>query len=80
MKYHMSLNVRGFLSHNKFPDKYIGMFRHDNGRSMEPGEAREILYDELAKGHEVIPMCFPNDCPDYDYGKDGGCPGHEEAA
>lgn len=72
---HMCLNVRGFLSNNRFPDAYRGMFKHDDGRSMTPDEARNTLYDELAKGHEVIPL--GSVCDGFDY-SGGGCPSHSE--
>jgi hypothetical protein len=71
--HHLCLNIRGFLSNSRFPKAYEGMFKHDDGRSMTPEEARETLYDELAKGHEVIP--FGPVCEGFDYGG-GGCPGH----
>lgn len=49
------------------------MFKHEDGRSMTPEEARDQLYDELAKGHEVIPF---GPCDNFDYKT--GCRGHEK--
>lgn len=79
----MCMNVRGFLQNSKFPKDFKGMFRTDEGRSLSPEEARENLYDEIAKGHHVIPLdsgcrnpCSRTGCKGFNYGKGGGCPGH----
>lgn len=69
---HMCLDVRGFLKNSKKRD-YKGMFKHDDGRTMTPDEAKDALLDELAKGHVVIPFGKP--CDGFDY-SGGGCPGH----
>lgn len=74
---HCCLNVRGFLSNTRFPSGYVGVFKHDDGRPMSPAEARETLYDELAKGHEVIPCVSADQCPGFDF-TGGGCPGHPD--
>jgi len=37
-------------------------------------EFKNSLYDELAKGHEVIPM---GECEGFDYKT--GCPGHDSS-
>lgn len=68
----MCLSVRGALNMPK--SKLRGWIRHDSGRLMTPDEARHALMDELAKGHEVIPMGEP--CEGFDYTK--GCPGHPD--
>jgi hypothetical protein len=81
----MCLSVRGFLKNAKFPRDYLNMFKHDDGRSMTPDEARDCLMDELKNGHEVIPMsdkcgnpCEQPGCAGFEYHKEmGGCPGHE---
>lgn len=86
MKVYMCLSVRGFLRNCKFPKDYRGVFKHDDGRSMEPEEARQTLLDELAKGHEVIPMdagcgnpCSRKGCKGFDFAaRMGGCPGCDE--
>lgn len=72
--FHMCLNVRGALM-NWSDSRFIGVFKHDDGRSMTPREAKETLLDELSKGHEVIP-CGPV-CEGFDF-SGGGCPGHQE--
>ena len=72
---HMCMSVRGFLSNSKFPRDFIRMFKRPDGTSLSPEEARDHLYDELAQGHEVIPLSG-EPCPGFDY-SGGGCPGHE---
>lgn len=72
---HIALNVRGFLRNHPFPDGYRGVFKHDDGRPMSPNEARDHLLDELARGHELIPI---GTCDNFDYSAGGGCRGHEE--
>jgi hypothetical protein len=71
---HGALNVRGFLKNARFPRGYRGVFRHDDGRLMTPDEARNHLLDELARGHELIPV---GACDDFDYSAGGGCRGHD---
>ena len=71
---HCCMSVRGFLSHSKFPRDYRDMFTREDGTTLTPSEAREILYDHLAQGHEVIPLTS-EPCPGFDY-SGGGCPGH----
>lgn len=44
MKFHMCMDVQGFMSRAKFPRDYRGMFKHDDGRSMTPDEARDQLF------------------------------------
>lgn len=83
----MCMDVRGFLRNSQFPRDFRGMFKHDDGRSMTPEEAREALFDELAKGHKLIPLnekcgnpCQQSaKCAGFRYGRDigGGCPGYE---
>jgi hypothetical protein len=68
----MCLSVRGALRWSK--RRLAGMFRHETGRRMNGDEAREALFDELAHGHEVIPM---SKCEGFDFVT--GCPGHERA-
>jgi len=54
----------------------VGMFKHPTEkRSMTPREAEDFLMDELAKGHEVIPIC---DCDNFDFKENGGCQGHDD--
>jgi hypothetical protein len=79
---YMCLNVRGALRNMTKREKR-GMFKHDDGRTMTADEADDALMDELVKGHEVIPMsttcgnpCSYASCTGFDYGPEGGCPGH----
>ena len=71
--FHMSLSVRGALSKStrEFRNQIVPMLQHDDGRPMSEHEARNALFDELAQGHEVIPI---GDCDHFDYKK--GCLGH----
>lgn len=69
---HVSLSIRGALR-NWNPSEWVGVVT-ENGRTLEPEEFRDRLFDELAKGHEVIP--YGEECEGFDYGG-GGCPGHE---
>ena len=48
-----------------------GLLRHDDGRRMTADEARDVLLDEIAKGHKVIPC---GTCDNFDY--QDGCMGH----
>jgi hypothetical protein len=42
------------------------MFKHPSGtRSMTPDEAFDLLLDELAKGHEMLP--FSDACRNWDW-------------
>ena len=73
MRWHMKLNIRGFIRNSRFPQDY-GVFEHDDGRAMTPAEAQDMLLDELAKGHTVIPC---GKCNNFDY-SGGGCQGHRD--
>ena len=65
---HSGLDVRGAL---KWPKgKLKGMFTHESGRSTTANESRDILLDELAKGHELLPL---GPCDNWDY--QSGCQG-----
>lgn len=68
---HFCIDIRGFIKNNRFPKGYRGVFQHDDGTPMDPNEAREFLFDELAKGRKVIP-CGP--CDNFSY--ETGCGGH----
>ena len=64
---HCCMSVRGALRNRD----YTGIM-HDDGRPMTKSEAFDALCDELAKGHEVIPM---GPCDNFDFKK--GCLGHD---
>lgn len=73
--YHMSLSVRGALSWP--PSEFRkaagphGYIKKNDGTAFTVEELREALFDELAQGHEKIPM---GECDNFD-GKTG-CRGH----
>lgn len=69
----MCLSVKGALSNWKLKD-FRKMFRHEDGSFYTPQEAKEALIEELALGHDVIPM---GNCDNFDYKK--GCLGHAQA-
>lgn len=82
-RYHLCMNIAGFMRNNRFPEDYL-VFERDDGTPMEPQEAREMLGREIAKGHKVLPCssecgspCDHADkgCVGFDYFK-GGCPGY----
>ncbi|WP_454752108.1 hypothetical protein [Cupriavidus necator] len=67
---HMALDVKGFLK-NATKRQYRGMFRHNDGRTMTPDEAKDYLLDALAAGNEFIPF---GKCDNFD--PKSGCLGH----
>lgn len=71
--YHMCMSVRGVLlwpkSEQRRGLKYIT--KDDGTPFRTTDELRNALLDELAKGHEVIPMEI---CDNFDWKK--GCQGH----
>jgi len=70
---HMSMSVRGALSMSKVELRRMApSITIDGVRLQTADQVREFFMDELAKGHEVIPM---TDCDNFDYKK--GCLGHE---
>lgn len=69
--YHMCLDVKGALKNWKLKD-FRGMFRDDSGRTLTPHEARDVLLDELSKGHNLIPY---GQCDNFDFAEHG-CMGH----
>jgi len=71
--YHVHLSVRAAL--RDFSRKELAsLFQSTKtGKSLSVDEAKEVLYDHLAQGHEVIPLGPV--CAGFDWtGK--GCPGH----
>ena len=72
--YHLALSVRGALawSRKEFREATVWIKR-DDGSPMTPEQIREALYDELAKGHERIPM---GACDNFD--PKTGCRGHAQ--
>ena len=82
--FYMHLDVRGALNNLQRSRAKKSAFTDDQGRPITRLEAIDGLMDELAKGHECMPMskrcgkpCKNSPlCIGFDYGKNGGCPGH----
>lgn len=72
---HLSLSIRGALK-NWSNRMFEGLFRDDDGRTLSASEAKDHLLEQLAQGHEVLPMS--KDCIGFDFKE--GCPGHESEA
>lgn len=70
--HHGCLDVRGALT-NWTNRQLAGMFRHPDGRRMTGPEVKAQLLDELAQGHEVLPL---GECEGFDHKT--GCPGHRQ--
>jgi len=80
-RYHLCLNIQGFMQQNRFPDGY-DIFQQEDGTPMSPGAAFTYLNAEEAKGHKVIPCsaecgnpCEQKGCKGFDFAG-GGCPGY----
>ena len=72
---HMCVSVRGAIGNlQRSRAKMAPGMSHAGGRPMTRLEAIDALFDELEKGHKVLPMGEP--CEGFDY-SGGGCPGHE---
>ncbi len=72
-RFHMSLSVRGALNWPKAEMRRLAKsMTKPDGSAMTPQEAREALMDELAKGHEVVPI--GTICDNWDWKE--GCKGH----
>lgn len=71
---HMSMSVRGVLSwpESEFRNALNWITKNDGTKFATTAELRNCFFDELAKGHEVVPMA--SDCEGFDYVH--GCPGH----
>lgn len=85
MRYSICQSVRGALKELNRSRAKKSYYQSDKGVPLSRLEAIDALMDELAQGHEVIPLgdeC-ENPCPHadkgctgFDYGKGGGCPGY----
>lgn len=77
---HMCMSVRGVLRREKsYLRKALTWLLKDDGQPFASvADLREALLDELAKGHEVIPMTR-EPCEGFDY-SGGGCRGHDVPA
>lgn len=73
---HMCLSVRGVLKYSpRELRRACTWILKADGSMHTPDSLREALMDELAEGHEVLPMS--SKCEGFDYKT--GCPGHETA-
>jgi len=73
--YHCHISVRGYierLSCRSREAKRVVRGMTVNGRQATPEEAREWLMDQLAQGHEAVPIGDP--CDGWDWKT--GCQGH----
>lgn len=70
---HCCLSIRGAMRWSK--RQLRSMLRREDGSYATAEEAWTFLADELAKGHEVLPM---GECEGFSY--QTGCPGHSSPA
>lgn len=71
---HLAADIRGMLRNHHQKGSLNGVFEDiETGQKLTDDEAREYLYDCLAKGWKVIPM---GDCDNFDY--QTGCKGHSD--
>lgn len=72
---HICISVRGMLNWSKAEAKrnMKSITKSDGTHYRDFDELRHELMNELAAGHEVLPMGEP--CEGFDYKT--GCPGHE---
>ena len=68
---HFCADIRGMLNNHTRKGSLNGVFTDETGRKIPHDEARDYLYDCLAKGWRVIPM---GECDNFDY--QTGCKGH----
>lgn len=69
----MGVSVRGALMN--WSDKELAaLLIRDDGTKPSASEAKAFLLDELAKGHERLPM---GECDNWDWKR--GCLGHEQS-
>jgi hypothetical protein len=74
--YHMCISVRGMLAWGERETKrqLRSITKDDGTRFSGVREFRDMLMDELAAGHEVLPM--GKACDNFDWKK--GCQGHRK--
>ena len=73
---HMCISVRGMLNwdRRKTMQNLKNIKKDDGSRFTNVAEFRESLMNELAAGHEVLPL--GEKCEGFDYKT--GCPGHDD--
>jgi len=75
MRFHCCQSITGPLRNWKAKD-WKSAAKHmtkPDGTKFTPEGLKDAFFEELAKGHEVIPL---GDCDNFDYKK--GCQGHPE--
>jgi hypothetical protein len=70
--FHVFLNIRHYLK--TASNRELSRMFRSNGRYMTADEAKDVLLDELAKGHIVTPV---GSCTNFDF-SGGGCLGHPD--
>lgn len=83
-RFHMCVSVRGAIRNLRNQRGAESGFYRPDDSELTCAEAFDVLMDELAKGHEVIPMnakcnnpCENNpNCKGFDFSAGGGCPGY----
>lgn len=73
MTFHLCQSVRGALTNwtNRDWTKATKWITKNDNTSFTAFELKQAFLDELAKGHEVIPIC---ECDNFDWKT--GCKGH----
>jgi hypothetical protein len=72
--FHLCISVRWMLHWSNVEAKrnMRSITKSDGSHYLSVAEFRDALMDELARGHEVLPM---GECEGFNYKT--GCPGHE---
>lgn len=73
--FHVALSVRGSLKNSSRRELGSMFSNSQTGRRLTADQAKDVLLDHLANGHEVIPLAPA--CEGFDY-TGGRCPGHSE--
>jgi hypothetical protein len=74
-KYHVALNVRDAIKRMSRRELKGLFLNRATMKLLTADEAKDVLLEHLALGHEVIPL--DSGCEGFDYAG-GGCPGHAE--
>lgn len=70
-KFHLKADIEVMLRSIRDLD---GLLCDRSGRVLDEKQAEQMLYDELDRGHRVLPVGEP--CEGFDF-SEGGCPGHK---
>jgi len=71
---HMRIDVRGALR-NWHDSEWRNCVRDNNGKMLTPTEVKDGFLEELAQGHDYLPL---GDCDNFDFKE--GCKGHPVSA